>query len=115
VQDLDYPLFEIAADDTYVFYNDATSIYRTSVDGGTPIELVELTTTVVNRSPVTDMASDGTHLYYSDGTRIMKVPVAGGEATPLSWGWTAIQCLAVDANHVYFADRGGNAVIQIEK
>jgi hypothetical protein len=115
VPNLDYPLNQVAADPKYVFYNDGTYIYRTTVDGGAVTKVVTLVTTALNSSPVTDMVSDGSHLYFSDGAIIYKLPVGGGAPVSIAWGYKNIHALAVDDGDVYFTDLSGGLVAKVPK
>ena len=72
---LDFPLFQLAVDGTYVFYNDDKFIYRTGMYGGNVERFIALP--VVAGSPVVDMISDGHALYITDGKLVYRVPVSG--------------------------------------
>jgi hypothetical protein len=113
VRGLNYPLFQIAVDGTNVFYNDDKFIYRTGMYGGTVERLVALPPS--GASPIADMISDGQHLYLTDGKLVYRLPVSGGTPELISWGWSAVQSLALDADNLYFADTTGGYVVQIPK
>jgi hypothetical protein len=115
VQNLDYPIYQVAADGQHAFYNDAEFIYRTGATGGRVTKLVQFPKDAGAIGPVTDMASDGTELYFSDGRALYSVPVVGGTPLVLSWGWQNIQSLAVDAKNAYFVDTDGGFVVQVPK
>jgi hypothetical protein len=111
VPDLNYPLYQVTADGTYVFYNDNRFIYRTGTYGGDVKRIVELPA----GSSILDMISDGTNLYFTDGQVVYRAPAAGGAPEAISWGWHGVQSLAVDANHLYFCDTTGGFVVQADK
>jgi hypothetical protein len=121
VSQLNFPLFEIAVDSAHIFWNDDQNIYSTGLIGGVATPLIAVdpvaggTTLPFPPSPVPDMVSDGVHLYYADAHTVYRVPVAGGSRHTVSFGWQSIQHLAVDANHVYFTDYGGGAVVEVAK
>jgi hypothetical protein len=113
VSDLDYPLFQVAVDGTYVFYNDDKFIYRTGMYGGKVDRFITLPAGVA--SPVVDMISDGHMLYITDGKLVYRVAASGGIPEVISWGWGAVQSLALDVDNLYFADTTGGFVVQLPK
>ena len=113
VPSLDYPLFQIAVDGTNVFYNNDKFIYRTGMYGGAVKRLVSLPAST--GSPVVDMVADGLNLYFTDGKLVYRMPVGGATPEVISWGWQAVQSLAVDADNLYFADTSGGYVVQMPK
>jgi hypothetical protein len=111
VSGLNFPLFQLTADGTNVFYNDDRFIYRTGTYGGG----VKRVITLPAGGTIVDMISDGTNLYFTDGRLVYRAPVGGGAPEVISWGWQGIQSLAVDANHLYFCDTTGGFVVQATK
>lgn len=63
------------------------------------------------------LATDGTNVYAASLLHgsVVKVPVNGGKAITLASGLQWPNCLALDANYVYIADEGANAIVKIAK
>jgi hypothetical protein len=121
VTQLDYPQFSIAVDDAHVFWSDQRAIYRTGLLGGSYVTVASLTDPPVSAvlptihvSPIVDLVSDGSNLYLADAQKVYRVPVSGGTPEVVSWGWSGIQQLAVNANAVYFTD-GVAGVVKLVK
>ena len=111
VTQLDYPQFELAVDGTHVFWSDEAAIYSTSLVGGAFTTVASLSAPPVSAtppsihvSPILDLISDGAHVYFADAHQVYRVPVTGGTPRVVSWGWTSIQQLAINASAVYFTD-----------
>jgi hypothetical protein len=68
----------------------------------------------IHVSPIVDLVSDGSHLYFADAHNVYRVAVSGGTPDLVSWGWSGIQQLAVNANAVYFTD-GVAGVVKLAK
>ena len=115
VSRLDFPIFQVAADATWVFWTDDKYIYRASANGSGASRFVTLQTDVVAASPIQDMVSDGERLYFADAGAIYRVPVGGGTPVPVAWGYRSIWGLRVDAQNLYFTDRVGGALMQTPK
>ena len=115
VTQLNYPQFEIAVDSNYVFWSDATNIYRTALIGGPYDIVIPLQAAPVDESPIVNMVSDGSHLYYADTHSVYRVPVLGGTPDVVTTGWRTISRLALDAANLYFTDNSGGVVVQIAK
>jgi formylglycine-generating enzyme required for sulfatase activity len=116
VSRLDFPLFQVAADDKWAFYSDDKYIYRIDASGGAPTRLVTLVTDVpASESPIRDMASDGVDLYYADAGAVYRVPVTGGAPVVMASGYSSIQTLKLDSANVYFTDHDGGQLIQLSK
>ena len=121
VTQLDYPQFSIAVDDAHVFWSDQKAIYRTGLLGGAYSTVASLTSPPVSAvlptihvSPIVDLVSDGNNLYFADAHQLYRVSVSGGTPEVVSWGWSGIQQLAVNANAVYFTD-GVAGVVKLVK
>src|SRR4051794_40875660 len=52
------------------------------------------------------VAVDETYVYWTRSTRVMKVPKLGGDAEEISAGQSDAAGIAVDAENVYWANRG---------
>ena len=121
VTQLDYPQFSIAVDHAHVFWNDQKAIYRTGLLGGSYSPIASLIISpvsavlpTIHASPIVDLVSDSSHLYFADSHNVYRVAVSGGTPELVSWGWSGIQQLAVNANAVYFTD-GVAGVVKLAK
>lgn len=113
---LDYPQYQIAVDDNYVYWSDESAIYRTSHDGGSDFQtLVTLPPAPPDESPIVDMISDGSALFFTDGVSIYRVPVAGGTPTLVTTGWTSIERLALTDSNLVFTDSKRGVVASVAK
>jgi hypothetical protein len=112
---LDYPQFEIAVDDSHVFWSDESAIYSTSLDGGDFQTIVPLPVAPSGESPIVDMISDGSALFFTDGTSIYRVAVAGGTVTLVTSGWTSIEHLALTDSSLLFTDSKRGVVASVAK
>jgi hypothetical protein len=113
VSRLNYPQFEVAADNEHVFWSDGTAIYSTSKIGGAFATVTPLVPALPDVSPIVDLVSDGTHLFYSDGQRVYRVSVSGGTPEVVSAGWNRIMRLAVDDTSLYFTDYVAGVVVKL--
>ncbi|HET7540972.1 MAG TPA: hypothetical protein VFK05_13910 [Polyangiaceae bacterium] len=110
--DLDSPLQRITSDAKYVYYIDATSVYRADLSGGAPTKLAAIAPA---SGTIVDLLSDGENLYFLDLKAVYRLPINGGSVETLSSGWGSLRSVAVDASNVYFTDYAGGAVLKRPK
>lgn len=91
----------VAVDDSHVFFGSKGSVFRLPKAGGSAVSLAK-------SSSVWEIEIDQTHAYWTDcqGGSVLAVPLAGGTPVTLASGYVCPSGLAVDADHVYFTDRG---------
>jgi hypothetical protein len=109
---LDYPQYRIAIDDTYVFFIDDTTLYRTSRRGGPTIELSPIAPA---SGLIVDLLSDGQNVYFADVHGVYRLPVGGGSVETLTYGWSGVRTIAVNATDLYFTDNTSGAVLKRPK
>jgi hypothetical protein len=112
---LDYPQFQVTANDENVFWSDESAIYRTARIGGTYETVTSLPAAPPDQSPIVDMVSDDEFVFYTDGKALYRVPSAGGSAELVSDGWERITQLDSDETSLYFTDSVRGAVVKVAK
>ncbi len=109
---LSSPLDRVAVDDSYVYFIDKDSVYRADRTGGQAQVLAPLAPA---SGTISDLLSDGEHLYFSNKTAVYRLPVTGGTVEALTYGWTQLRAIAVDASTLYFTDQAGGLVLKRPK
>ncbi len=91
----------VAVTPAYVFFGTKGTIMRMPKAGGTPMPMA-------TSSGVSRIATDDTNVYWTDCTSgsVLTVPIEGGEPLTLASGYVCPAGLTVEANYVYFTDRG---------
>jgi hypothetical protein len=102
VSGLDTPEFQLAADDSHVFWVGQNNLFETTPTGSA----VGSYGTGFGAENV-DMISDGINLYLAHQTSILRIPVGGGSPAAFVTGSPNIRQLAIDAANVYWTDSSG--------
>lgn len=96
---------QFAVDSTYVYWGDGNYIRR--ADKGPTDPPARLTG---DADAVKGLQMDATHLYWTTGTGVKRMPIAGGAPSDLATGRNDPAYLVLDADCVYWVERGsGNA------
>ncbi len=115
VSRLDFPLFQITADESFVYFNDEDTLYRVDRLGGVPEALVSLPPAPRRSSPVVDLATDGEFVFFADRNAVYRVPATGGTPETIAEGYGAVERLLIDEDHVYFSDNEQGLVVRAGK
>ena len=93
---------DVVLDGSNVIFADVTEIRSVPKQGGAVTPLV---TGVLPSF----MVADATHLYWTSSTakRVERAPIAGGAIQVIAKEHSTLGRLALDADHVFFADEGG--------
>ncbi len=85
----------IAADASFVYYTDSSSLMKVSTSGSTPVKLAA--------NAAGPLVIDASNVYYLGSSTVMMIAKTGGTARTLATGQSSMVDIAADATSVYWA------------